>query len=126
MMKDRKPIRSVPMFKGQSDCDICKAGEVRELEKDYKEVDEERKLFAQQYEKAISDYSDLANKYDELEKQIETMKCCGNCGNEENQESSAKCEYCIRYEGNEDEGRYYQDNWQPAPDISVDTKEDER
>ena len=28
------PIRSVSMFKGQSDCDICKAEDVKEIEDD--------------------------------------------------------------------------------------------
>ena len=40
----------------------------------------------------------------EIKKEIESLKCCGNCGIE-------KCEYCIRFEGNENEGREYQDNW---------------
>ena len=48
----------------------------------------------------------------EADKLIDKMKCCGNCINEDNQESSAKCEYCIRYEDNGDEGIEFGDNWE--------------
>ncbi len=40
----------------------------------------------------------------ELEKKLEGMECCENCDN-------GKCEWCIRYEDNGDEGREFQDYW---------------
>ncbi len=42
----------------------------------------------------------------ELREEIESLKCCGNCG-----EDMDACEFCIRDESNENEGRFLKDHW---------------
>ena len=98
-------ITEIQYFHRQGkDYDYCIEHEVRRLEsftkrqtKRIEELNKERKLFAEQYEKSIIACSDALNK-------IESMKCCGNCKHQPTPGFlDEKCMSCFRKkQGNSD------------------------
>ncbi len=69
----RKKIEAIAVCDNPLIKKYCVEDEVRELEAEFEEVDAERKMFAAQYEKAISDYSDVKN---QLKIQSDALNDC--------------------------------------------------
>lgn len=68
-----------------------------------------------------SDVRELEADCKNLEQQIESMRCCGNCGNGKNNKYGRANSYCDDCENNEDPPRYWStppsDNWKPKENI---------